>query len=96
MDIGIPKEIKVHEYRVGATPYSVREFVARGHRVLVEHDAGAAIGFGDEDYRAAGAEVVAQARLLMASGCSAIAYETATSLIGASNGRLPPAPVTVS
>ena len=44
MQIGVPKEIKVHEYRVGLTPESVRELVARGHRVLVQQNAGAGIG----------------------------------------------------
>jgi alanine dehydrogenase len=58
MLIGVPKEIKVHEYRVGLTPESVRELVARGHRVLVEKDAGAGIGAGDGDYSAAGASIV--------------------------------------
>jgi alanine dehydrogenase len=57
MRIGIPREIKVHEYRVGLTPASVRELVRAGHSVAVEHDAGAAIGFGDDLYRAAGAAV---------------------------------------
>jgi alanine dehydrogenase len=59
--IGVPKEIKVHEYRVGMTPSSVREAVAHGHRVLVETQAGIGIGAGDDDYRKAGAEVVASA-----------------------------------
>ncbi len=58
MLIGVPKEIKNHEYRVGLTPESVAEAVRRGHRVLVENDAGAGIGAGDESYRAAGAEIV--------------------------------------
>ena len=58
MRIGVPKEIKVHEYRVGLTPSSVREVVARGHAVLVETQAGAGIGAGDEAYRAAGAVIV--------------------------------------
>jgi alanine dehydrogenase len=58
MLIGVPKEIKVHEYRVGLTPESVRELVARGHRVLVEKEAGAGIGAGDGDYGAAGAGIV--------------------------------------
>ena len=58
MLIGVPKEIKVHEYRVGMTPSSVREAVAHGHAVLVETQAGAGIGAGDDDYRRAGAEVV--------------------------------------
>ncbi len=125
MRIGIPKEIKTHEYRVGATPHSVRELVAHGHTVLVQQGAGAAIGLPDEQYRAAGAEVVGaaeevfaraelivkvkepqphecrllrpdqvlftylhlaadpdQARLLLASGATAIAYETVTSPSG--------------
>ncbi len=58
MLIGVPKEIKVHEYRVGLTPSSVREVVAHGHAVVVETGAGAGIGAGDGDYRRAGAEVV--------------------------------------
>ena len=57
MRIGVPKEIKVHEYRVGLTPDSVREFTAHAHRVLVETQAGAGIGSADDDYRAAGAEI---------------------------------------
>jgi alanine dehydrogenase len=55
--IGVPKEIKVHEYRVGLTPAAVRELTASGHTVVVEHDAGAAIGFADADFIAAGADV---------------------------------------
>jgi len=55
--IGVPKEIKVHEYRVGLTPESVRELAARGHRVVVEHDAGRGISAGDADYAAAGASI---------------------------------------
>jgi alanine dehydrogenase len=58
MLIGVPKEIKVHEYRVGLTPASVQEFVTHGHQVLVETHAGAGIGSSDDDYRAAGAEIV--------------------------------------
>jgi len=61
MRIGVPKEIKVHEYRVGLTPESVRELGARGHRLLVEADAGIGIGVADADYRAAGAVIVATA-----------------------------------
>ena len=57
MLIGVPKETKVHEYRVGLTPESVRDLTTRGHRVLVERDAGMGIGAADNDYRAAGAEV---------------------------------------
>lgn len=121
MLIGIPKEIKVHEYRVGMTPASVREVILHGHQVLVQSQAGAGIGCDDAAYREVGAEVVAtaeevfaraemvvkvkepqpaecamlregmllftylhlapdpvQARLLMQSGCTAIAYETVT------------------
>ncbi len=59
MLVGVPKEIKTHEYRVGLTPTSVRELVHHGHRVMVEHDAGDGIGCDDAMYRAAGAEVVA-------------------------------------
>jgi alanine dehydrogenase len=125
MRIGVPKEIKVHEYRVGMTPASVREAVAHGHEVLVERDAATRQGFGDDDYRRAGATVLpsaeevfaaadlivkvkepqpsefgwlregqtlftylhlapdpAQAKALMASGVTAIAYETVTSARG--------------
>ena len=57
MRIGIPKETKTHEYRVGLTPESVGELVKRGHCVMVEKDAGTGIGAGDEDYRAAGAGI---------------------------------------
>jgi alanine dehydrogenase len=59
MLIGVPKEIKVHEYRVGLTPSSVRELVLRGHKVLVQAGAGAGIGAADDDYVRAGAELVA-------------------------------------
>jgi alanine dehydrogenase len=125
MRVGVPKEIKVHEYRVGLTPGAVREYVAVGHSVLVETNAGAGIGAADEAYRKAGAviadtaaEIFAtcdmivkvkepqarewsqlregqilftylhlaadpeQARGLMASGCTAIAYETVTDAKG--------------
>ncbi|WP_317931185.1 alanine dehydrogenase [Halioxenophilus sp. WMMB6] len=58
MLIGVPKEIKNHEYRVGLTPAGVRELVAAGHQVMVETQGGAAIGFGDELYTAAGATIV--------------------------------------
>ena len=122
MRIGVPKEIKVHEYRVGMTPASVREAVAHGAEVLVERDAAARQGIFDADYRRAGAKVMGsaaeiyaqadlivkvkepqpaecamlregqtiftylhlapdpeQAKALMASGVTAIAYETVTS-----------------
>ena len=61
MFIGVPKEIKVHEYRVGLTPYSVREFIAHGHKVVVETKAGAGINKSDDDYRAVGASIAADA-----------------------------------
>ena len=64
MLIGVPREIKNHEYRVGLTPGSVRELVAHGHHVLVEKDAGAAIGLTDAAYQAAGGEIVDTAELL--------------------------------
>jgi len=66
MLIGVPKEIKVHEYRVGMTPSSVREAVACGHRVIVETSAGAGIGATDDDYQRVGAEVVGSAADLFA------------------------------
>jgi alanine dehydrogenase len=57
MRVGCPREIKNHEYRVGLTPGSVREYVAHGHDVLVESGAGAGIGADDNAYRAAGAKI---------------------------------------
>ncbi len=57
MLIGTVKEIKTHEYRVGLLPSSVRELVHHGHRVVVETLAGAGVGFDDDDYRRAGAEI---------------------------------------
>lgn len=67
MHIGIPKEIKNHEYRVGMVPASVLELVNRGHTVVVESNAGAAIGFTDADYQAAGASIAANAQDVFAS-----------------------------
>lgn len=121
MRIGVPKEIKALEFRVGLTPASVREAVRHGHTVVVESGAGRGIGFDDAHYAAAGASVSAaaeevfaradlivkvkepqphecrrlregqvlftflhlapdpaQAEALLASGCTAIAYETVT------------------
>lgn len=128
MLIGVPKEIKSHEYRVGLTPGSVRELVQNGHKVMIETNAGQGIGYDDEAYQAAGASIAKtagdifadaqmivkvkepqvseckqlragqilftylhlapdpeQAKLLQASGCIAIAYETVTD----KQGRLP-------
>ncbi|MFD0982014.1 alanine dehydrogenase [Tropicimonas aquimaris] len=125
MKIGVPKEIKNHEYRVGLTPESTAELVAHGHSVLVETGAGLGIGAHDEAYRAAGARIAPgaaevfgeaamivkvkepqaaecamlrkgqllytylhlapdpdQTRALLASGATAIAYETVTSPSG--------------
>jgi alanine dehydrogenase len=122
MRIGVPKEIKIHEYRVGLTPGSVAELTAAGHHVTVETGAGSGIGFHDSDYRRVGAGIATaaadvfrdselivkvkepqpsefpmlrpaqmlftylhlaadrpQADALMASGVTAIAYETVTS-----------------
>ena len=57
MRIGVPKEVKVHEYRVGLSPDSVAELTALGAEVVVEAGAGAGIGFSDREYRAAGAQM---------------------------------------
>src|SRR5450432_1392455 len=128
MKIGVPKEIKIHEYRVGLVPAGVRELVDSGHQVLVQSGAGAGIGFDDSHYQAAGASISKkaddlfgaadlivkvkepqlaeckllrtgqilftylhlaadreQALALLASGATAIAYETVT----APDGSLP-------
>jgi alanine dehydrogenase len=125
MLIGVPREIKNHEYRVGLTPDSVAELTREGHGVLVEAGAGLGIGCADSEYEAAGATMVghahevfanaelivkvkepqasefaqlrrgqtlftylhlapdrAQAEGLIASGCTAIAYETVTDAAG--------------
>ena len=62
MLVGVPKEIKIQEYRVGLLPASVKEFTQAGHKVIVESNAGAAIHATDEDYIKAGAEIVTTAR----------------------------------
>ena len=59
MDIGIPREIKNHEYRVGVTPSGARALIESGHRVFIESGAGARIGFSDAQYEKAGADIVA-------------------------------------
>jgi alanine dehydrogenase len=66
MKIGVPKEIKNHEYRVGLTPASVRELTTRGHSVLVQAGAGASIGLSNEQYLAAGAELAPDAATVFA------------------------------
>ena len=68
MLIGVPKEIKNHEYRVGLTPSSVKELVKHGHQVMIEHNAGVAIDFTNEEYVAAGAEIVSSAEEIFARG----------------------------
>ena len=67
MKIGVPKEIKNHEYRVGLTPASVRELTSRGHEVLVQTGAGVSIGLTDEEYVAAGAKIAADAASIFAT-----------------------------
>jgi alanine dehydrogenase len=66
MRIGVPKEIKVHEYRVGLVPASVRELVAAGHQVLVEKTAGTGIGVSDRDYESVGASIADTAAAIFA------------------------------
>src|SRR5262245_33577825 len=67
MLVGVPKEIKTHEYRVGLTPTAVREYVAAGHRVIVEKNAGQGIGASDDVYRKAGAHVADTAAEIFAT-----------------------------
>lgn len=67
MKIGVPKEIKNHEYRVGMTPSLVRELTHNGHMVLVETNAGVGINCFDEDYQQAGAEIVPNAAMVFAN-----------------------------
>ena len=66
MLVGVPKEIKNHEYRVGLTPPSVHELVARGHEVIVQKNAGSEIGLLDDQYLAAGARIVETAQEIFA------------------------------
>ena len=67
MHVGVPKEIKVHEYRVGLTPPSVAELTAAGHSVTVETGAGGGIDFTDRDYVAAGAVIAPTAAAVFAA-----------------------------
>ena len=67
MRIGVPKEIKNHEYRVGLTPGAVREYIAHGHEVIVQTGAGAGIAADDAAYRAAGAGIVDTAEEVFAT-----------------------------
>lgn len=66
MLIGVPKEIKNHEYRIGLTPAGVRELVSHGHQVLVQRDGGKAIGLTNEMYEKAGAEIIDSAAAIFA------------------------------
>lgn len=66
MLIGVPKEIKVHEYRVGLTPNSVFTLTSMGHEVYVENNAGAAVGYSNAEYEAVGATVLANAQEVFA------------------------------
>src|SRR6201996_4770991 len=61
MRVGVPKEIKPDEYRIGLTPTAVREYVAHGHEVMVEQNAGVGAGFSDEAYTRAGAKIAPNA-----------------------------------
>jgi len=67
MIIGVPKEIKEDEYRVGITPIGVKELVKDGHRIIIEKSAGAGSGFSDEDYQSAGAEISDKEKLFFDS-----------------------------
>ncbi len=67
MRVGVPREIKDHEYRVGLTPAGAHALAARGHQVLVERGAGARVGFDDSAYRDAGAKIVDGARAVYAA-----------------------------
>ncbi len=66
MLVGVPKEIKNHEYRIGMTPAGVKELVNRGHQVMVQLDGGVGIGLNNEDYVKAGAEIVDSAEEIFA------------------------------
>ena len=68
MLVGVPREIKDHEYRVGLTPAAVHALCERGHQVCVETGAGARIGFPDGDYLSAGARIAASAKEVFAAG----------------------------
>ena len=67
MRVGVPKEIKVHEYRVGLTPASVAELVAAGHQIFVQAGAGNGIDCPDNAYQKAGAEILPDAQSVFKS-----------------------------
>jgi len=62
MRVGVTKEVKSHEYRVGLVPAAIHEFWHHGHQTVVESGAGLGIGFSDDDYRSAGAKIAPDAR----------------------------------
>ncbi|SFV77365.1 Alanine dehydrogenase [hydrothermal vent metagenome] len=64
MIIGVPKEIKIHEYRVGLTPHGAKLLVEAGHQVIIETLAGDAIGFSDQNYQTVGANIVKSAKAI--------------------------------
>ena len=68
MLIGVPKEIKDSEYRVGLVPSTVRELTRNGHHVIIERSAGLGAGIADDDYRAVGAEIVSDADQVFGRG----------------------------
>ena len=67
MLIGVPKEVKNHEYRVAITPIGVHELVAHGQDVVIEKDAGVGSGIGDDEYVAAGAKILPDADAVWSS-----------------------------
>jgi len=67
MLIGVPKEIKNHEYRIGMTPAGVREVIAAGHQVMMQKDGGTSIGLTDDMYVAAGATIIDTAEEIFAT-----------------------------
>ena len=68
MKVGIPREVKNHEYRVAITPAGVHELVSHGHEVFVEKDAGVGSSIPDADFQAAGAQILATADDVWATG----------------------------
>ena len=68
MKIGVPREVKNHEYRVAITPAGVHELVARGHDVFIEHDAGVGSSITNEDYVAEGAQILPDADAVWGTG----------------------------
>ena len=88
MRIGVPKEIKNHEYRVGLTPASVAELTAAGHELIVQTQAGTGIDFDDQAYVDAGARIVADAGAVFAAADMAVTILTATMSVDQSASAL--------